>query len=151
MKSIAVLTLIALSFPALATPQQEWLAPLPASASEWPDSGNVPNNAFFEVPSDKFAAAEQHLSASAAVLQADSAFKRFGRPDFRCPASTKPYLVRAYTDGNRNGVFNLHWAGNNLVVFYGSLGGGNPPVRSALVACLSKDPSAVFSLLSSAL
>jgi hypothetical protein len=151
MKKIAALTLIALSFPALASPQEEWLAPLPASADGWPDWGNVPNNAFFEVPSDKLAAAERQLSAKAAEPQADSDFKRLGRPDFSCPPSTRPYLVRAYTDGNTNGSFSLHWAGQNLVVFYGSLGGGNPPVKSALVACLSRNPSTVFSSLASAL
>jgi hypothetical protein len=151
MKIIAVLTLIVLSFSTLAAPQEKWLAPLPASSGGWQDWVHIPSNAFFEVPANKLAAAEQRLSVEAFLPQEHSDFRYFNHPDFGCPASTRPYLVRAYTNGNTNGAFSLHWAGPDLIVSYGSLGGGNPPVKSALVACLSKSPSAVFSALSSAL
>lgn len=151
MKNIAALTLIVLSFPALAAPQEKWLAPLPASAGGWASWVHIPSDAFFEVPADKLAAAERRLSAEAFLTQKHSDLQYFNHPNFNCPSSTKPYLVRAYTNGNTNGAFSLHWVGPDLVVSYGSLGGGNPPVKSALVACLSKSPRTVFSALSSAL
>jgi hypothetical protein len=151
MKKVAALTLVVLSLPTLAASQEEWLAPLPVSAGGWQDWGHIPSNAFFEVPASKLAVAEQRLSAKAFLPQGPGDLQYFNHPDFSCPVSTKPYLVRAYTNGNTNGAFSLHWAGPDLVVSYGSLGGGNPLVKSALVACLSKNPSAVFSALSSAL
>jgi len=151
MRNVAALILIALLFPVLAAPQEKWLAPLPVSAGAWQDWVHIPNGAFFEVPADRLATAEQRLSAKAFLPQEHSDLQYFNHPDFSCPASTKPYLVRAYTNGNPNGAFGLHWAGPDLVISYDSLGGANPPVKSALVACLSKSPRAVFSALSSAL
>lgn len=105
----------------------------------------------FEVPASKLSAAEVYLANVAYVVQTGGSLGYFGRPDFACAAPAKPYLVRAlYTDGG-TGSFSLYWAGSSLVVAQGSLGPPDDPSKSALVACLSKEPTAVFSVLSGAL
>ena len=118
----------------------EWLEPPPASAGSPQQWKEIPATAFFEVPASRLAAAEAWLSDTAALLQEPNGIAYFGRPDFKCTESTRPYLVRAlYTNGG-TGRFSLHWAGSALVVSHESLGRSSRPFRSALVACSLCNP-----------
>jgi hypothetical protein len=151
MKHLANLLLMFLSFSATAASPQAWLDQVPSSAGTWRDWTEIPSSTFFEVPASRLSAAEVWLADAAFLAQEQSGVTYFGRPDFACPASTKPYLLRAAYVNGGTGSFGLHWAGSMLVVSHASLGPGGAPRRSALVACLSQAPSAVFSSLSGAL
>lgn len=151
MKHLAYLLFVFLSFSAIAAPSKAWLDPVPTSAGSWRDWAEIPSDIFFEVPASKLGTAEVWLADTALMAQEQSGLTYFGRPDFKCPVSTKPYLVRAAYINGGTGSFSLHWAGSALVVSHASLGPGGAPRKSALVACLSKTPAAVFSSLSGAL
>ena len=151
MTHLARFLLLFLSFSAVAAPTKAWLEPAPASAGNWRDWTEIPSGTFFEVPASRLGAAEVWLSVIPFLAQDQSGVTYFGRPDFRCPASTEPYLLRAAYINGGTGSFGLHWAGSALVVSHASLGPGGAPCRSALIACLAKAPSAVYSSLSGAL
>jgi len=151
MKHLAYLPLVFLPLSAIAASSEAWLDPVPASAGLRSDWAEIPNDAYFEVPASKLGTAEVWLADTAFLAQEQSGLKYFGRPDFKCPVSTKPYLVRAAYINGGTGGFGLHWAGSALVVSHASLGPGGAQHKSALVACLSTTPAAVFSSLSGAL
>jgi hypothetical protein len=126
-----------------------WLQRVPPSEGTWSNWRAVPPHLFFEVSASRLASAEWVL--------ADVSFKRekepdyYGRPDFQCELPSKTFLIRAeYVNGGTGG-FGLAWAGSALVVSHSSLGGGGPPSRSVLVACLDQVPTAVYGHLSTAL
>ncbi|MBB3825280.1 hypothetical protein FHR50_001430 [Xanthomonas arboricola] len=151
MTYLATLLLIFLSSSATAAVPKAWLEPVPDSAGSWRDWTAIPESAFFEVPAPMLSNAEALLADAAFLAQEQSDMASFGRPDFACPASTRPYLLRAAYINHGTGRFGLDWAGSMLIVSHASLGPGGPPGRSALVACLSQAPSAVFSSLSGAI
>lgn len=151
MKNLAILLLVFLAFPAATAPLKDWLEQAPSSAGTWRDWTEIATGYFFEVPASKLGTAEVWLADTAFLVQEQSGVTYFGRPDFKCPAPTKPYLVRAAYINGGTGSFSLHWAGSALVVSHAALGSGGVPNRSALVACLAQAPSAVFSSLSGAL
>jgi hypothetical protein len=124
-----------------------WLEPVPPNEQE---RRNVAADAFFEVPASKLGAAEAYLSKLTSVEDAQAA-GHFGRPEFKCGAPSRIYLIRALYENGGTGVFELYWAGAVLVVSHSSLGAERAPERSALVACLSKPPSNVYSSISGAL
>lgn len=151
MKYLANFLLVFLTLPALAAPSGAWLNQVPSSLGTWRDWTEIPAGYFFEVPASKLGAAEFELADVAFLPQEKSGVSYFDRADFECPASTKPYLVRAAYINGGTGNFSLYWAGSALVVSHASLGPGGTPNRSALVACLLQAPTTVFSALSGAL
>lgn len=151
MTYLATLLLIFLSSSAAAAVPKAWLERVPDSAGSWRDWTAIPESAFFEVPGPMFSNAEALLADAAFLAQEQSDMASFGRPDFACPASTRPFLLRAAYINHGTGRFGLDWAGSMLIVSHASLGPGGPPGRSALIACLSQAPSAVFSSLSGAI
>ena len=151
MKYVASLCLMFLAFPIVAAPSKAWLEPVPSSAGTWREWTEIPASSFFEVPASKLGTAEACLTDAAFLAQEQSGVTYFGRPDFKCPAATKPYLIRAAYINGGTGSFGLHWAGSVLVVSHAALGSGGAPSRTALVACLTQAPSAVISSLSGAL
>lgn len=151
MKHLAKLLLALLPLSSVAAPPQSWLAPVPHSAGTWREWSEIPSTAFFEVPASKLPTAEAWLSDSAYMLQDQGGVRYFGRVDFKCTAPAKPYLVRATYVSGGTGSFSLAWAGSALVVAHASLGPGGPASKSALLVCLSREPTAVFSSLSGAL
>jgi hypothetical protein len=151
MKNLATFFLVLLSFPATAAFSSDWLKPVPPSAGTWREWDEIPQGAFFEVPASKLTAAEAWLADNPYLAQEQNSIDYFGRPDFKCVAPAKLYLVRALYINGGTGRFGLHWAGSSLVVSHASLGPGGPPSKSALVVCLAKVPTGVFSSLSGAL
>ena len=151
MRHLANLLLVFLACPAVAVASTAWLEQAPSSAGTWRDWTEVASGSFFEVPASKLGTAEVWLADATFLAKEQSGVTYFGRPDFACPAQTKPYLLRAAYINGGTGSFGLHWAGSVLIVSHASLGPGGAPSRSALVACLSQAPTAVFSSLSSAL
>ena len=150
MKDPAKLLLALLSFPALAASSAPWLKPAPASAGTWANWTEISASAFFEVPASKLGTAKHWLGKAAFLPQKQSDITYFGRPDFKCRLPAKSYLLRASYINGGTGSFALYWSGSVLIVSHGSLGPAGAPSRSALVACLSKAPAAVYSSLSSA-
>ncbi|NJC50014.1 UNVERIFIED_ORG: hypothetical protein GGR78_003308 [Xanthomonas campestris] len=151
MRYLATLLLIFLSSSAAAAVPQAWLERVPDSAGSWRNWTAIPESVFFEVPGPMLPNAEALLADAAFLAQEQSDMASFGRPDFACPAATRPFLLRAAYINHGTGRFGLDWAGSMLIVSHASLGPGGPPGRSALVACLSQAPSAVFSSLSGAI
>lgn len=145
------LLLTSLSFSTPAAPAKAWLENVPASAGNWRSWTELPTTAFFEVPASRLASAQYALARTAYALQTQAGVAHFGRPDFICPDGTKPYLLRALYINGGTGDFGVAWAGSALVVSHAALGSGGPPSESALVACLSQQPTAVYSDVSSAL
>jgi hypothetical protein len=132
-----------------AAPPGRWLEPAPASIGPSNKWMAISANAFFEVPASKLAAAESWLSERPILSQEGASF--FGRPDFKCASFSKLYLVRAFYVNGGTGRFGLYWAGSALVVSHESLGPARDPSQSALVVCLARKPTAIYSLISGAL
>jgi len=76
-------------------------------------------------------------------MQENAAY--FGRADFRCTPGSALYLIRASYLNGGTGDFQLEWASGALVASHGSLGSAKNVSKSALIACLSKQPTAIFS------
>jgi hypothetical protein len=136
---------------ASAAADTEWLPPPPATLGSRTSWQSSPAGAFVEVTVSKFALAQTLLSESTFVSRspAEVASLLGPRRNFTCGAGSQPYLVRALYSGS--GEFSLLWAADTLVVVHGSLGEAGPVKRSALVACLPRQPAAVVSLLSGAI
>ena len=67
------------------------------------------------------------------LVQDQGGLAYFGRPGFSCPATTKPYLVRAVFINGGTWRTPVSWTHNaELVVSHGSLGPGGPASKSAL-------------------
>lgn len=112
----------------------------------WKDWKRVPEGAFVEVAPSKLAMAEDLLAGAPFLLLPQENVRQFSPDPLACRAPARPYLLRAYRSSG-DGVFSLHWSGASLVVAYDSMGGSGVPARSALVACLARDPRVVFSAL----
>ena len=151
MKYIFGVWILFLSLSVASAPTDPWLERVPESKGTWQQWTEVPKASFFEVPASKLPTAEVWLKNSSYLAQENSGVTYFGRPDFSCVLPAKAYLIRAAYINGGTGEFALYWAESALVVLHGSLGPLNPPSRSALVVCLSRAPTAVFSSLSTAL
>jgi hypothetical protein len=122
-----------------------WLDPAPSSVPPLMNLEAVPHQLFIEVPQDKRPTAMAALKDAASVPgRAD-----FGGDGFACPKPLRPYLIRALYGNNGIGTYDLYWTGSSLIVGHASLGGRVEPQASALVACLAKAPSAVYSSVTS--
>jgi hypothetical protein len=147
----AVLVAATLGFCTQLSMAADWLEPVPSAL--WPrlDWLPLPMESFAEVPVSKFFVARINLADAAFTQQnANSASSMLGR-EFACAPGSKPFLVRALFTVGGTGKFQIYWAKDSLVVEHGSLGGGNMKSESALVACLSRAPLAVFGQVAGAL
>jgi len=148
MKSIAAL-LFLLSASAAASSPSVWLEPVPraaGSSQEW-----LPINNFFEVPASRLSTAETWLSGVPYLRQVQHDMGFWGHPNYECPGSTRGYLVRALYENGGTGEYALWWTPKEeLVVAHSALGPAGSVLRSALVACLPKEPVAVYSAISGA-
>ena len=151
MRHIAAITLSLLASSAIAASSDSWLEPVPASLGSWQQWEELPKDSFFEVPASKLLTAEAWLDDTPYLAQEQSSVSYFGHPKFECPAPSKSYLIRASYINGGTGEFQLFLAGSAIVVSHGALGPYTPPSKTALVACLSKEPTAVFSSISTAL
>jgi hypothetical protein len=131
----------------IASQPEPWLETVPSSLGrEWIA---IPHADFFEVPASKLPTAEYWLADRMLLVQENASY--FGRADFKCAAGSALYLIRASYLNGGTGDFQVRWAGAALVVSHDSLGSATNTSKSALVACLSKRPTAIFSSIGSAL
>ena len=151
MKQFIGMLFLLFSLSAAAGQAETWLQRVPESAGTWNTWTPIPNDSFFEVPASKLPTAESWLSEAPYSVQEQSGVSYFGRPDFVCTLPAKTYLIRAAYINGGTGEFGLYWAGSALVVSHGALGPSRPPSKTALIVCLSKAPTAIFSSLSTAL
>jgi hypothetical protein len=126
-----------------------WLERVPNSEGTRSDWRAVAPHMFFEVSASRLASAEWALTDVSFLREKEPDY--CGRPDFKCALPSKTFLIRAEYVNGGTGSFGLAWAGSALVVSHSSLGGGGPPSRSVLVACLDQVPTAVYGHLSTAL
>lgn len=132
----------------VASPAEPWLEQPPPSIGPVHDWTIIPTDNFFEVPASRLSTAEFWLADSASLVQKDASY--FGRADFKC--STNLYLVRASYGNGGTGDFKLFWAaGSVLVVSHVSLGPATNLKKSALIACLPRQPTAIYGFVSGAL
>jgi hypothetical protein len=149
--SRVVLVATVLSFCAPLSMAADWLGEVPQAL--WPRSDwqELPSGSFAEVPVSRFFVTRIELAEKAFVPQSPSAASSILGREFECAKGSQPYLVRALFTIGGTGRFNILWAKDSLVVEHGSLGTGNVKGESALIACLSRPPAAVFSHVASAL
>jgi hypothetical protein len=126
---------------------QRWLDPFPGT-SERPSWEEIPASRFFEIPVSRLPLAEHEL-ASVPYLAKEGLIEDYDGRNFKCEPPTRAYLVRAMHSSGGTGLYALHWAGSSLIVEHASLGLARPQHRSALVACLTRAPDAVYSLVGS--
>jgi hypothetical protein len=145
MLKTAVLAILLCSF-SLASTSDEWLEQVPQSIGPSQNWTPIPRESFFEVPASKLDAAKVWLAKDFILDQADASY--FDQPNFKCSRPSSLYLVRALYLNGGTGHFDLKWAGSAVVVSHASLGAATRPVRSVLVACLAKRPTAVYASIS---
>ena len=121
-----------------------WLRSPPPSLGVWSHWTPLPRDSFFEVPVSRLSAAEAYLANATFRPEGPSGITYFGRSDFACAGSAKPYLIRAIYMQGGTGAFQLYWKDGTLVVSHGGLGMTVAIRRSALVACLPHAPEVVF-------
>jgi hypothetical protein len=126
-----------------------WLSPAPSNLVG--PTKQIPDTAFFEVPVSKFDAAAAWLQDKAFISQRANGARYFGHADFVCSGGSKPYLVRALYENGGTGVFELAWVGDALIVQHESLGSEGTIMKSALFACLSKEPTQIYSAIGGAM
>jgi hypothetical protein len=132
------------------TPQ--WLEPVPPELGGWYKWEEIPSSLYFEVVASKLYVAQHDLAKSPFLqLEHNSTVTYYGGRGFQCEAPAKAYLLRALYSNGGTGGFTLHWADSSLIVGHGSLGPGGAVEQSALVACLNRAPTVVYSVVSGAL
>lgn len=125
-----------------------WLEP-PTNLGSWSDWEEIPESHYFEVTASKLGAAQHRLTDAQFVPQEINAVKYFGGRSFRCENPAKAYLVRAIYMNGGTGRFTLYSAKSSLIVTHQSLGHARPLHQTALVACLTQAPTAVYGQVSS--
>jgi hypothetical protein len=133
----------------IASQPSPWLETVPSSLGPSREWIAIPRADSFEVPASKLPTAEYWLADKMLLVQENASY--FGRADFKCAAGSALYLIRASYLNGGTGDFQVRWAGAALVVSHDSLGSATNTSKSALVACLSKRPTAIFSSVGSAL
>lgn len=146
MKPAIVALLSLLPIAAVAATANSWYTGFPKALESSPLKRELPNTHFFEIPLSQFASAEQLLLAQPFMRIQNGYFGSFPT----CPASTVPYLVRAVFE-RTNTVFFVYLVGTKVLVLAGALGPPEPQHRSALVVCLSVQPTAVYTAAGGAL
>jgi len=145
MKPAIAILIIFFGQPVLAAGLDPWLSKMFPEASDAQSATLLPESSFFEVPVSKLAVAELRLAEQPAVAQEAYAAQYYGRAEFSCQASESLYLLRAvYTNGG-TGAFQVQLlAAGSVWVSHHSLGRSSGTHRSALLACLPKQPARVF-------
>lgn len=145
MRKFASILLI-LPMVAFARQPKAWLDPAPPSilkSHNW-----SPVAALFEVPASTLATAQDWLAKFPYVALKKSDVGLFGKPEFTCKGGTKPYLVRAQYITSGGSWFSLFWVRPGvLVVRNASIGTIGTIRQSAVVGCLSRVPSTVYSYI----
>ena len=149
MKYLIALAGLTLSLAASAADPPAWLNRAPSNLSG--PIKQIPDTDFFEVPVSKFDTAAYWLQNKTFVRQDAHAAAYFDHAGFVCPGSGKPYLVRALYENGGTGAFELVWVGNALVVQHESLGPEGTILKSALLVCLSKEPTQIYSAIGGAM
>jgi hypothetical protein len=98
---------MACALSACQTRQPPWLEPTPAAAPGAPAPQPLRQDAFFEVPASKVAAAQFALREQA-IIELPGAPARFGQPAFKCDAPSRIYLIRALYENGGTGAFSLY-------------------------------------------
>jgi hypothetical protein len=146
MKPIRLAVLIFLPVAVAAATTDSWYTGFPKALESFPLKRELPNTHYFEIPLSQFASAEQLLLLQPYVRIQNGYFGSFPA----CPAGTIPYLVRAVFE-RTNTVFFVYLVGTKILVLAGALGPPEPQHRSALVVCLTVQPSAVYTATGGAL
>jgi hypothetical protein len=149
MKRLAHILVAAFVASACAGAPESWLQAPPRSLGASHDWTEVSRSAVLEVSVSKLASAEADLANVPFVALAPSSVEYFSQAGFRCSLPDKPFLIRAAYMNGGTGAFTLYWAGTALVVAHDSLGPKRAVQRTALVACLARQPSRVFSSVGS--
>ncbi|WP_139351599.1 hypothetical protein [Rhodanobacter sp. C06] len=149
MKYLAAIAGSMLSLAAIAAEPSAWLQAAPANLGGATEK--IPDSSFFEVPVSLLDAATSELRDKAFVRQYAQGAAHFGHEDFACPGKSRPYLVRALYSNGGTGGFVLSWIGDSLIVGHVSLGPQGTVLKSALFACLTKEPAQVYSSISGAM
>lgn len=131
-----------------AAAQASWLEP-PTDLGSWRDWEEIPESQYFEISASKLEDAQDLLSHAQVVAVEPNAAEYFGGRSFQCGNPAKAYLLRATYMNSGTGRFTLYWAKSSLIVTHQSLGHARPPRRSALVACLTRAPTAVYGQVNS--
>jgi hypothetical protein len=119
-----------------------WLQP-PTDLGTWNSWEEIPESDYFEVPASRLEAAQHDLSNSQFLPQEPSDVTHYGGRGFKCEVPARAYLIRALYVGG-DGRYTLYWAKSSLIVAHDSLGYRRPLRESALVACLTRVPTAVY-------
>ncbi len=151
MRHHAVLAVLLLA-PALATAAEPWLnPPITNDSAQAKSRIRVSSKNVFEVPSSRFAGAEFMLAEKPVLALQENALRSLSAGHFQCIYPEKPYLVRAVYENGATGVFDIQWLADSLWVSHASLGRATGLHRSALLVCLSVQPTRVFVSTSGAL
>jgi hypothetical protein len=129
---------------AVATGPDAWLQPLPQSLRSAPNQERISEELFFEVQASKEGAAESYLAQKPIIPQTQDNVRWYGQRRFQCPEGATPYLVRAVYVNGGTGGFSVSRIGTSLVVSHGSLGHNYGAHRSALIVCLTSQPTDVY-------
>ena len=129
---------------ALAAGPEAWLRPLPRSLRNAPGEERISEELFFEVQASKEGTAETHLAKEQIIPQTQDDIRWYGQRRFQCPTGATPYLVRAVYINGGTGGFSVSRVGTSLVISHGSLGHNYGAHRSALVVCLTFQPTDVY-------
>jgi hypothetical protein len=146
MKPVLLALFLFLPAAVAAATADSWYTGFPKALESSPLKRELPNTHYFEIPLSQFASAEQLLLSQSYVQIQNGYFGSFPV----CPASTVPYLVRAVFE-RTNTVFFVYQVGTKVLVLAGALGPPEPQHRSALVVCLTVQPSAVYTATGGAL
>lgn len=120
-----------------------WLEP-PTNLGFWNDWEEIPESHYFEVPASRLEAAQHYLSNSQFLPQEPRDVTFYGGRDFRCEVPATAYLIRAVYMKGGFGKFSIYRAKSAVVVAHDSLGHRRPLQESALIACLTQAPTAVY-------
>lgn len=134
-----LLVLIFLPVAVAAATVDSWYTGFPKALESSPLKHELPNTHYFEIPLSQFASAKQLLLSQSYVRIQDGYFGSFPV----CPASTVPYLVRAVFE-RTNTTFFVYLVGAKVMVLADAPGPPEPQHRSALVVCLTVQPSTVY-------
>ena len=124
--------------------EPSWRHPRDNTVSGPPDQ-EIGDKEISEVVVAKLASAKTALASNSFIaLSKGQELFYVGRAPV-CKPGTQRYLLRAVYGHRGTGVYSILRYGTSFVVSHSSLGRASPPpTASAVVACLSEEPSEVF-------
>ena len=124
-----------------------WVSP-PTNLIEASKEAELPSTTYQEVVSREAAAAHTALTKTGVLRLSSSETAAYTDNSLKCPEKTMPYLVRALIGNRGTGHFFVSRSGTAIVISHGSLGHTSNAEETALVVCLSSQPSAVYGSIS---